>query len=159
MGACVCSFFWLQLVKEEGQKCMNKRVNFGERWWVSFGERRSEVELHQLEQRPDEPLGLSEGQVEDQAQGQSGLDGYVRVRPLPTSFAVAGRRPRDGSLLGEPDGDVTTIPETLLVLLPVLHAVFGLVGRVDVAGFVVAHGLGSFAGGLLACWEPWRRWN
>ena len=98
-----------------------------------------EVEVHQFEQRSHEALGLPEGQVEDEPQGECGLDRHVGVQGLPASLATSVRRPGGGGRLGEPDGDVATIPEALLVFAPVLNAILRLVGRVNVPGLVGGH--------------------
>ena len=43
-----------------------------------------EVETHDPEQRVQEPFGLAQREMVDEPQGQSGLDGEIRVAPLPT---------------------------------------------------------------------------
>ena len=57
------------------------------------GERRvirgGEVEAHHPEERMQEPLGLTEWQVEEETQRQCGLDGDVGVLPLPSPSADA----------------------------------------------------------------------
>ena len=56
------------------------------------GERRivgnGEVETHYPEQRVQEPFGLAQREMVDEPQGQSGLDGAIRVPPLPTPPAA-----------------------------------------------------------------------
>ena len=52
------------------------------------GERRivwgEEIEAHHPEQCLQEPFGLAQREMVDKPQGQGGLDGEIRVPPLPT---------------------------------------------------------------------------
>ena len=61
------------------------------------GERRivggGEVEAHHPEQRVQEPFGLAEREMVEEPQGQGGLDGEIRVAPLPTPPAAPAGRP------------------------------------------------------------------
>ena len=43
-----------------------------------------EVEAHHPEQGVQEPFGLAQREMGEESQGQSGLDGAIRVPPLPT---------------------------------------------------------------------------
>ena len=56
------------------------------------GERRivggGEVEAHHLEQGVQEPFGLAQREMGEESQGQGGLDGEIRVAPLPTPPAA-----------------------------------------------------------------------
>ena len=51
------------------------------------GERRivggGEIEAHHPEQGVQEPFGLAQREMVDESQGQGGLDGEIRVPPLP----------------------------------------------------------------------------
>ena len=64
------------------------------------GERRivggGEVEAHHPEQGVQEPFGLAQREMVEEPQGQGGLDGEIRVAPLPAPLAApAGRPGRD----------------------------------------------------------------
>ena len=56
------------------------------------GERRivggGEVEAHHPEQGVQEPFGLAQREMVEESQGQGGLDGEIRVAPLPTPPAA-----------------------------------------------------------------------
>ena len=47
-----------------------------------------EIEVHHREQRVQEPFGLAEREMVDEPQGQGGLDGEIRVPPLPAPPAA-----------------------------------------------------------------------
>ena len=50
-----------------------------------------EVEAHHPEQGVQEPFGLAQREMVEEPQGQGGLDGEIRVPPLPTPpAALAG---------------------------------------------------------------------
>ena len=61
------------------------------------GERRivggGEVEAHHPEQRVQEPFGLAQREMGEEPQSQGGLDGEIRVPPLPASLAAPAGRP------------------------------------------------------------------
>ena len=67
------------------------------------GERRvirgGEVDAHHPEERMQEPLGLTEWQVEEETERQCGFDGDVGVLPLPSPSADARGLP-GGDRLG-----------------------------------------------------------
>ena len=44
----------------------------------------AEVEAHHPEQGVQEPFGLAQREMVEESQGQGGLDGEIRVAPLPT---------------------------------------------------------------------------
>ena len=66
------------------------------------GERRivggGEVEAHHPEQGVQEPFGLAQREMVEEPQGQGGLDGEIRVAPLPTPLATPARASRPRSL-------------------------------------------------------------
>jgi len=64
-------------------------------------------QAHQPQHRAQEAFGLAQGQVEEQAQRQRGLDGDVGVNGL--SPALAGHRRPSGvdGVLADPQHDVT----------------------------------------------------
>ena len=58
----------------------------GERRMVGDGE----VEAHHPEQCVQEPFGLAQREMVEESQGQGGLDGEIRVPPLPTAGRAGG---------------------------------------------------------------------
>ena len=70
------------------------------------GERRivgnGEVEAHHPEQGVQEPFGLAQREMVEESQGQSGLDGEIRVAPLPTPPAAPAGRPGSDRFRGHP---------------------------------------------------------
>ena len=70
------------------------------------GERRrvggGEVEAHHPEQGVQEPFGLTQREMVEESQGQGGLDGEIRVPPLPTPPAAPAGRPGSDRLRGQP---------------------------------------------------------
>ena len=61
------------------------------------GERRrvggGEVEAHHPKQRVQEPFGMAQREMVEEPQGQGGLDGEIRVSPLPAPPAAPAGRP------------------------------------------------------------------
>ena len=55
-----------------------------------------EVEAHHPEQGVQEPFGLAQREMVEESQGQSGLDGEIRVPPLPTPPAASAGRLSSG---------------------------------------------------------------
>ena len=70
------------------------------------GERRrvggGEVEAHHPEQGVQEPFGLAQREMVEEPQGQGGLDGEIRVPPLPTPPAAPAGRLGSDRLRGQP---------------------------------------------------------
>lgn len=54
---------------------------------------RRQVQTHHLQDRPQEALGLAQGKMEDQTEGERGLDGQVGKLLLATSLASTCRNP------------------------------------------------------------------
>ena len=52
-----------------------------------------EVEAHHPEQGVQEPFGLAQREMVEEPQGQGGLDGEIRVPPLPAPPAAPAGRP------------------------------------------------------------------
>ena len=94
------------------------------------GERRivgnGEVEAHHPEQRVQEPFGLAQREMVEEPQGQSGLDGEIRVPPLPTSPAASAGRPGSDRFRGQPHRHIAAANEGPVVGRPVRHAIFRL---------------------------------
>ena len=99
------------------------------------GERRivgnGEVETHYPEQRVQEPFGLAQREMVDEPQGQSGLDGEIRVAPLPTPPAAPAGRPGSDRFRGHPHRHIAAANEGPVVGRPVRHAIFRLVRGMD----------------------------
>ena len=95
------------------------------------GERRivgnGEVETHYPEQRVQEPFGLAQWEMVEEPQGQSGLDGEIRVPPLPTPPAASAGRPGSDRFRGHPHRHIAAANEGPVVDRPVCHAIFRLV--------------------------------
>ena len=94
------------------------------------GERRivgnGEVEAHYPEQRVQEPFGLAQREMIEEPQGQGGLDGEIRVAPLPAAVAAPAGRPGSDRFRGHPQCHIATSNEGLIVGRPVRHAVLRL---------------------------------
>ena len=99
------------------------------------GERRivgnGEVETHYPEQRVQEPFGLAQREMVDEPQGQSGLDGEIRVAPLPTPPAAPAGRPGSDRFRGHPHRHIATANEGQVVGRLVRDAIFRLVRGMD----------------------------
>ena len=76
----------------------------GKRCLVGGGE----VEAHHPEQGVQEPFGLAQREMVEEPQGQSGLDGEIRVPPLPTPPAASAGRPGSGRFRGHPHRHIAT---------------------------------------------------
>ena len=77
------------------------------------GERRivggGEVEAHHPEQGVQEPFGLAQREMVEESQGQSGLDGEIRVPPLPTPPAASAGRPGSDRFRGHPHRHIAAL--------------------------------------------------
>ena len=91
------------------------------------GERRivggGEVEAHHPEQGVQEPFGLAQREMVEESQGQGGLDGEIRVAPLPASPAAPAGRPGSDHFRGQPHRHIAASNEGLIIGRPVRHAV------------------------------------
>ena len=87
------------------------------------GERRivggGEVEAHHPEQGMQEPFGLAQREMGEESQGQGGLDGEIRVAPLPTSPAAPAGRPGSDRFRGQPHRHIAASNEGLVIGRPV----------------------------------------
>ena len=91
---------------------------------------RFEVGAHQDQDRPQEALGLAQGQPEDEPERQCGLDREVREFPRPARPTRRRRSPRVHRVVGEPECHVASPHEGSFVLRPVSDVIFRLVLRV-----------------------------
>ena len=95
------------------------------------GERRivggGEVEAHHPEQGVQEPFGLAQREMVEEPQGQGGLDGEIRVPPLPTPSAAPAGRPGSDRFRGHPHRHIAASNEGLVIGRPVRHAVLRLI--------------------------------
>ena len=77
------------------------------------GERRivggGEVEAHHPEQGVQEPFGLAQREMVEEPQGQGGLDGEIRVAPLPTPPAAPAGRPGSDRFRGQPHRHIAAL--------------------------------------------------
>ena len=88
-----------------------------------------QMSAHELEDRKQEPLGLAERQMKEQAHGERGLNGKVGVLPLSTTTTRGPAAPVSGGVWREPDGEAPTLNQRSVVLGPVADAVLRLVLR------------------------------
>ena len=99
------------------------------------GERRivggGEVEAHHPEQGVQESFGLAQREMVDESQGQGGLDGEIRVAPLPASPAAPAGRPGSDRFRGQPHRHIAASNEGLVVGRPVRHAILRLIRGMD----------------------------
>ena len=99
------------------------------------GERRivggGEVEAHHPEQGVQEPFGLAQREMVEESQGQGGLDGEIRVAPLPTPPAAPAGRPGSDRLRGQPHRHIAASNEGLVIGRPLHNAVLRLVRGMD----------------------------
>ena len=86
-----------------------------------------EVEAHHPEQGVQEPFDLAQREMGEESQGQSGLDGEIRIPPLPTPPAASAGRPGRDRFRGHPHRHIAAANEGLIVGRPVRHAIFRLV--------------------------------
>ena len=84
--------------RDQSQTTLQMLTAPGERRIVGNGE----VEAHDPEQRVQEPFSLAQREMGDEPQGQSGLDGEIRVAPLPTPPAAPAGRPGSDRFRGHP---------------------------------------------------------
>ena len=97
------------------------------------GERRivggGKVEAHHLEQGVQEPFGLAQREMVEKPQGQGGLDGEIRVPPLPTSPAAPAGRPGSDRVRGH--RHIAASNKGPIVGRPVRNAVLRLIRGMD----------------------------
>ena len=95
----------------------------GERHRVGDGE----VEAHSPEQCVQEPFGLAQREMVEEPQGQGGLDGEIRVPPLPTPLAAPAGRPGSDRFRGHPHRHIAAVNEGPIAGRPVRNAVLRLI--------------------------------
>ena len=93
--------------------------------------RNGEVEAPHPEQGVQEPFGLAQREMEEEPQGQGGLDGEIRVAPLPTPPAAPAGRPGSDRFRGHPHRHIAASNEGQVVGRPVHHAIFRLIRGMD----------------------------
>ena len=91
----------------------------------------AEVEAHHPEQGVQEPFGLAQREMGEELQGQGGLDGEIRVAPLPTPPAAPAGRPGSDRFRGHPHRHIAASNEGLVIGRPVRNAVLRLVCGMD----------------------------
>ena len=99
------------------------------------GERRRvggfEVEAHHPEQGVQEPFGLTQREMGEEPQGQGGLDGEIRVAPLPAPPAAPAGCPGSDRFRGQPHRHIAASNKGLIVGRPVRNAVLRLIRGMD----------------------------
>ena len=90
-----------------------------------------EVEAHHPEQGVQEPFGLAQREMVEEPQGHGGLDGEIRVAPLPTPPAAPAGRPGSDRLRCQPHRHIAASNESLIVGRPVRNAVRRLIRGMD----------------------------
>ena len=99
------------------------------------GERRivggGEVEAHHPEQGVQEPFGLAQREMGEESRNQGGLDGEIRIPPLPTPLAASSGCPGSDRLRCQPHRHIAASNEGLVVGRPVRKAVLRLVPGMD----------------------------
>ena len=70
-----------------------------------------------------EPFGLAQREMVEEPQSQGGLDGEIRVPPLPAPPAAPAGRPGSDRLRGQPQRHIAASNEGLIVGWPVRNAV------------------------------------
>ena len=99
------------------------------------GERRivggGEVEAHHPEQGVQEPFGLAQREMVEEQQGHGGLDGKIRVPPLPTPPAAPAGHPGSDRFRGQPHRHIAASNEGPVIGRPVRNAVLRLVRGMD----------------------------
>ena len=88
-----------------------------------------EVETHDPEQRVQEPFGLAQREMGDEPQGQSGLDGEIRVPPLPAPPAAPAGCPGSDRFRGHPHRHIAAANEGPIVGRPIRN--YGLSSASD----------------------------
>ena len=114
-------------MRDQSQTAPQMLTAPGERRIVGGGE----VEAHHLEQGVQEPFGLAQRERVEEPQGQGGLDGEIRVPPLPTSPAASAGRPGSDRFRGHPRRHIAAANEGPVVGRPVRHAIIRLVCGMD----------------------------
>jgi len=99
--------------------------------------RDGQLKAEQGEHAAAERLGLSQGQVEDEPQGQHQLDRQVGVAGLPARCAPARCLPAGNGRLVEPERQVTAPPQPGLIRRPVRDPVAPLRDVVPAGGVVL----------------------
>ena len=82
--------------------------------------------------------------MKQQSQRQRGLYREIRVTSLCASPTFSARNPTGNRIFAEPDRDVASIAEPLLVLRPIRDRIFGLVLRVYETGRACCHWISSY---------------
>ena len=80
--------------------------------------RDGEIEAHHPEQSVQEPFGLAQREMGEESQGQGGLDGEIRVPPLPAPPGTPAGRPGSDRLRGHPHRHIAASNEGLIVGRP-----------------------------------------
>ena len=82
-----------------------------------------EIDLEELCQATEGALGLAKRKMEDHADRQGSLDGDVSIDALSTGLAAGRCPPGIESVVGQPNGDITTTLEPDLILRPIPYPI------------------------------------
>ena len=96
-----------------------------------LGIRDAQVEAHHPEQGVQEPFGLAQREMVEEPQGQGGLDGKIRVPPLPAPPAAPAGHPGSDRFRGQPHRHIAASNEGPVIGRPVRNAVLRLVRGMD----------------------------
>ena len=113
--------------RDQSQTARQMLTAPGERRIVGGGE----VEAHHPEQGVQESFGLAQREMVEEPQGHGGLDGEIRVPPLPTPPAAPAGRPGSDRFRGHPQRHIAASNEGLIVGRPVRNAVLRLIRGMD----------------------------
>ena len=108
---------------------MDSPVLSSTRWRLSPGG--GEVEAHHPEQGVQESFDLAQREMVEEPQGQGGLDGEIRVAPLPAPPATPAGRPGSDRFRGHSHCHIAASNEGLIVGRPVRHPILRLIPGMD----------------------------
>ena len=109
--------------RDQSQTARQMPTEPGERRIVGGGE----VEAHHPEQGVQESFGLAQWEMVEEPQGQGGLDGEIRVPPLPAPPAAPAGRPGSDRFRGHPHRHIAASNEGLIVGRPVRYPILRLI--------------------------------
>jgi hypothetical protein len=98
----------------------------------------------------EETLSLAQWQAKEHAERECRLNRNIRIHGLGATLAGLGRCPGINGVLTDPQGDVTTIAQRLVILTPIFHAIRRFVVGISMGSFVgLCHALHRWLSGLV----------
>ena len=94
---------------------------------VAYLAQHAQAQAPHPEQGVQKSFGLAQREMVEQPQGQGGLDGEIRVAPLPAPPATPAGRPGSDRFRGQPHRHIAASNEGLIVGRPVRHAILRLI--------------------------------